>query len=213
MDSTSKAPSAKRWGNEKTIWPDGCNFLGVETDLQKDFAELFELFSLADDPDGGKEAKTKVNWAYWEEFRDQAPAHRPGAKMTNRISYMFKTLLPHWSDLRSGYAELKFNRMPHELGPEECSIVLRILRHLAGAEIETCLRRTQGVWQLLDRYESTYAERVRRQGKLTFSGSRPAARRSGRRQGGSSDSQPGSRRRQSAPHRLSARRSLRSLAA
>ncbi|MEN8713272.1 MAG: UvrD-helicase domain-containing protein, partial [Verrucomicrobiales bacterium] len=39
-----EAPSAKRWGNEKAIWPDGCNFLGVKTDLQKDFAELFELF-------------------------------------------------------------------------------------------------------------------------------------------------------------------------
>ena len=159
-----EAPSAKRWGNEKAIWPDGCNFLGVKTDLQKDFAELFNLFSLADDPDG----ETTVNWAYWEEFRDQAPAHRPGAKMTNRISYMFRTLLPHWSDLRSGHAELRFNHMPHEFGPEECSIVLRILRHLAGAEIETCLRRTKGVWQLLDRYESTYAELVRRQGKLTF---------------------------------------------
>lgn len=163
-----EVPSAKRWGNEKAIWPDGCDFLGTRTDLHKDFAELFELFRLADDPDGGKEAKTKVNWAYWEEYREQAPAHRPGAKMTNRVSYMFKTLLPHLSDFKSGHAELKFNRKPHEFGPKECAIVLRILRHLAGAEIETCLRRTQGVWQLLDRYESTYAERVRRQGKLTF---------------------------------------------
>jgi ATP-dependent helicase/nuclease subunit A len=163
-----EAPSGKRWGQEDAIWPDGCDFLGTKTDLEKDFAELFELFRLADDPEGGKEAKTRVEWKFWEEYRAEAPLHRPGAKMTNRVSYMFKNLLPHWKEFKSGHASIKLNRKPHEFGPKECAIILRILRHLAGAEIETRLRRTHGVWQLLDRYESTYAERIRRQGKLTF---------------------------------------------
>lgn len=163
-----EASDGDRWGKEKAIWPDGCAFLGSDADLEKDFAKLFELFRAADDPDGGKDAPVRVNWKYWEEFRDEAPAHVPGAKLTTRIAYMFRTLLPHWSDLASGHATISFNRKSHEFGPAECAIIVRILQHLVGNEIEARLRRTHGVWHLLHRYESTYAERIRRQGKLTF---------------------------------------------
>jgi len=163
-----EAPDGDRWGTEKAIWPDGCPFLGGKTDLERDFAELFELFRKADDPDGGTDAPVRVNWGYWNEFRDEAPAHVPGAKPTRRVAYMFQTLLPHWPDLAAGRATISFNRRKHEFGPAECAIVVRILRHLVGNEIEARLRRTHGVWHLLDRYESTYAERIRRQGKLTF---------------------------------------------
>lgn len=162
-----EAPDGTRWGNEKAVWPEGCRFLGEKTDLEKDFAELFTLFRVADDPEGGKEA-TKVNWTYWEEFRAEAPEHRPGAKMTNRVGYMLEKLLPLWDQLSAGRAELNLNRKRHELGPKECAIVQRILRHLVGGEIRNKLARTHGVWELLDRYESVYADRIRRQGKLTF---------------------------------------------
>ncbi|MDF1852549.1 MAG: UvrD-helicase domain-containing protein [Verrucomicrobiales bacterium] len=163
-----EAPDGNRWGQEEAIWPDGCPFLGEKSDLEKDFAELFEIFRASDDPDGGKDATVRVNWDYWNEFREEAPAHVPGAKLTNRISYMFRTLLPHWSDLKAGQVTISFNRKKHELGPRECVLLVRILQHLVGNEIEARLRRTQGVWHLLNRYESTYAERVRRQGRLTF---------------------------------------------
>ncbi|MEM1442193.1 MAG: UvrD-helicase domain-containing protein, partial [Verrucomicrobiota bacterium] len=163
-----EAPDGNRWGMEKAIWPAGCPFLGNKTNLKEDFAELFELFRKADDPDGGKDAPTRVQWTYWEEFREEAPAHVPGAKPTNRINYMFKNLLPHWSDLSAGHAEITLNRKRHTFGQAESKILVRILQHLVGNEVETRLRRTHGVWNLLHRYESTYAERIRRQGKLTF---------------------------------------------
>ncbi|MEM9280726.1 MAG: UvrD-helicase domain-containing protein [Verrucomicrobiota bacterium] len=163
-----EAPHGNRWGREKAIWPNGCPFLGGRTDLQKDFAELFDLFRQADDPEGGKEAPTRVQWLYWEEFREEAPLHVPGAKLTNRIAYMLRTILPHWADLEAGDATISFNRKNHTLGPEECVVLIRILQHLVGNEIETRLQRTHGIWQLLQRYESTYAERIRRQGQLTF---------------------------------------------
>lgn len=163
-----EAPDARRWGGEEAIWPAGCPFLGNKTDLAKDFTELFEIFHSTDDPEGGKDARVRVNWDYWNQFREEAPAHKPGAKLTNRISYMFRTLLPHWSDLVSGQATISFNRKKHEFGSRECTILVRILQHLVGNEIEARLRRTQGVWHLLHRYEANYAERIRRQGKLTF---------------------------------------------
>ncbi|MEM6279775.1 MAG: UvrD-helicase domain-containing protein, partial [Verrucomicrobiota bacterium] len=163
-----EAPDGNKWGMEKAIWPKGCPFLGSRTNLESDFAELFELFRAADDPDGGKDAPTRVQWNYWEEFRRDAPAHVPGAKPTNRINYMFKNLLPHWADLAGGGAAITLNRKLHTLGPAEAKVLIRILKHLVGNEIETRLRRTHGVWSLLHRYESTYAERIRRQGKLTF---------------------------------------------
>ncbi len=163
-----EAPNEARWGQEKAIWPDGCPFLGGKTELKKDFAELFRLFRDSDDPDGGPKATTRVHWPFWEEFQREAPLHLPGAKLTTRIAYMFKTLLPHWADLQAGHADIKISRKNHEFGPVECTIVIRILKHLVGNEIEARLRRTHGVWQLLNRYESTYADRIRRQGKLTF---------------------------------------------
>ncbi|MDF1825498.1 MAG: UvrD-helicase domain-containing protein [Verrucomicrobiales bacterium] len=163
-----EASDSTRWGQEHAIWPQGCRFLGGEVNLEKDFASLFDLFQKTDDPDGGKDAAVRVNWDYWNQFREEAPAHVPGAKLTTRIAYMFKTLLPHWSDLTAGHATISFNRKSHEFGPSECTLIVRILQHLVGNEIEAKLRRTHGVWHLLHRYESTYAERVRRQGKLTF---------------------------------------------
>lgn len=163
-----EAPDGERWGRERAIWPDGCPFLGEKAELEKDFDELFALFRAADDPDGGKDAPVRVHWDFWNQFRDEAPAHVPGAKLTTRIAYMFRTLLPRWSDLVAGHATISFNKKSHEFGPAECALVVRILRHLVGNEIEARLRRTHGVWHLLHRYESTYAERIRRQGKLTF---------------------------------------------
>ena len=164
-----EAPDGRRWGNPSVVWPDGCSFLGGgKIDWEKEFAELFELFRAADDPDGGKEAETRVSWNYWEEFRDEAPLHKAGAKMTNRVSYMLGKLLPHWAEIRSGTSTIKFGSKMHAFGPRECAILERILQNIVGAEIETKLRRTQGVWKLLDRYESTYSDRIRRQGKLTF---------------------------------------------
>ncbi|MEM9016064.1 MAG: UvrD-helicase domain-containing protein, partial [Verrucomicrobiota bacterium] len=163
-----EAPDRERWGNENAIWPGGCPFLGENTNLEDDFSTLFSRFQEADEPDGGKDAPTRVQWKYWEEFAEEASVHVPGAKLTKRIAYMFRTLLPHWDDLLAGEAEISFNKKRHTFGPAECLIVVRILQHLVGNEIELRLRRTRGIWQLLHRYESTYAERVRRQGRLNF---------------------------------------------
>ncbi len=73
-----------------------------------------------------------MNWDYWNQFREEAPEHVPGAKLTTRIAYMYKTLLPHWSDLVAGSATISFNRKKHEFGPVECWLIVRILQHLIG---------------------------------------------------------------------------------
>lgn len=157
-----EAPDGDRWGNERAIWPDGCPFLGKPTSPGDDFRELFELFRKRE------KALSPGEWEFWEEFEAEAPEHRPGAKLTKRIDYMFKNLLPHWENLSAGSATATINRRKHEFEPGECLVVLRILRHLVGGEIESRLRRTRGVWHLLDRYEASYAAQIRRQGKLTF---------------------------------------------
>lgn len=163
-----EAPNGERWGQEEAIWPGGCPFLGSKTDLIKDFNELFALLRERDQSAEEKDALKPADWDFWEEFRDEAPLHRPGAKLTRRIEYMFKNLLPHWGDLEAGVATATVNRRKHAFTMRECAVVVRILQHLVGNEVENRLQRTHGVWHLLHRYESTYAERVRRQGKLTF---------------------------------------------
>lgn len=78
-----EAPDPGIWGAEDAIWPGGCPFLGNKTDLKKDFSALIELFRASDDPDGGKDAPVRVNWDYWNQFREEAIVHRPGAKLTS----------------------------------------------------------------------------------------------------------------------------------
>jgi len=154
------APSEKFWGDPTQIWSKETNRWlvdGISPD--KEIARLFETF---------ESIPEQVNETYWSEFRDEIEAHYPGAPFGKRSNYMLPRLLEAWPQLEAGHAEIKFNRTVHEFNPIACEAIQRLLQWLIGSELKTKLQRTRGVWELLDRYESVYSDRIRRMGQLTF---------------------------------------------
>lgn len=153
------APGESLWGNAEAIWGNGGKhwFIG-EVDLEVEFARLFRAL----------EGLEKVDWKYWEEFREQLPLHHPGTPIKGRVEYMIDRLLPGWAEILDGAYTVKLNRTVHELGPAACDPLKRILQRFVAGELTVKLQRTRGIWELLRLYESTYADQVRRQGQLTF---------------------------------------------
>lgn len=153
------APGEALWGNANAIWEDGGkDWFVTDVDFKEEFARLFRAL----------EGLDKVDWKYWEEFREQLPLHYPGTPIKGRVEYMMDRLLPGWSEICSGFFSVKLNRTVHDLDRACCDPLRRILQRFVGAELLVKLQRTRGIWELLSQYESTYAEQVRRQGQLTF---------------------------------------------
>ncbi len=153
------APGETLWGNPNAIWEDGGkDWFISDVDVEEEFTRLFRAL----------EGLEKVEWKYWEEFREELPLHRPGNPIKGRIKYMMERLLPGWSEICGGFFSLKLNRTVHDLDRACCDPLRRILPHFVGGEILVKLRRTRGIWELLSQYESTYSDQVRRQGQLTF---------------------------------------------
>ena len=153
------APGETLWGNENAIWEDGGkDWFVTGVDFKEEFARLFRAL----------EGLEKVDWKYWEEFREQLPLHRPGSPIKARVEYMIKRLLPGWTEICNGSFSVKLNRTVHDLDRACCDPLRRILQRFVGAELSIKLHRTRGIWELLSQYESTYADQVRRQGQLTF---------------------------------------------
>jgi len=153
------APGEKLWGNPAAIWEDGGkDWFVTGVDFEDEFARLFRAL----------ENLEKVDWKYWEEFREQLPLHRPGTPIKGRVEYMIERLLPGWSEICGGAFTVKLNRTVHELDRPCCDPLRRVLQRFVGAELAIKLERTRGIWELLRFYESTYADQVRRQGQLTF---------------------------------------------
>lgn len=153
------APGETLWGNANAIWEDGGkNWFVADVDFKEEFTRLFRAL----------EGLDKVDWKYWEEFREQLPLHYPGTPIKGRVEYMMDRLLPGWSEICGGFFSVKLNRTVHDLDRACCDPLRRILQRFVGAELLVKLQRTRGIWELLSQYESTYADQVRRQGQLTF---------------------------------------------
>jgi len=154
------APDSRYWGDPTVIWNrDNNRWLVDGIDPAREFKRLYDAFEK--DPDS-------VNFIYWDEFREELEDHRPGAPFGKRTKYMIPRFLEVWKDLENGSASIKFNRKVQDFDALTSEAVRRITRWLVGGDIKAKLQRTRGVWELLHLYESTYADRVRRQGQLTF---------------------------------------------
>lgn len=154
------APDENLWGNPAAIWSDsGRQWFVGEVDYEVEFERLFRALAATGE---------KVDWKYWEEFREQLPERLPGTPIKGRIEYMITRLLPIWPEICAGSTTLKLNRTVHELDRAACDPLKRILQRFVSAELIIKLQRTRGIRNLLHLYESTYAGQVRRQGQLTF---------------------------------------------
>ena len=155
-----KAPDPRHWGDPSVIWNrDNNRWLVEGIDPKHEFKRLYDAFEK--NPDA-------VNFTYWDEFRVELEEHRPGAPFGKRTKYMINRFLKAWRDLENGSASIQFNRNIQDFDALTCEATRRITQWLVGGDLKAKLQRTRGIWELLHLYESTYAERVRRQGQLTF---------------------------------------------
>ncbi|MFM1558599.1 MAG: UvrD-helicase domain-containing protein [Roseibacillus sp.] len=157
------AANPELWGNPAAIWPNGSPWIGVQGNLAQDFERLFEVFAA--------DQITDKQWDYWHDFRDQALLHSPGNSLPLRVRFFLGKFLneENWRTIQAGEATFTVNRRSQTLNEEACEIIFRITTRLVSAEIEVHLKRTQGIWHVLNQYESSYASLVRRRGRLTFS--------------------------------------------
>ncbi len=155
------AASGNKWGNADAIWPKGSRWLGMKRNLEEDFRRLFEIFS-------SEGEVNEAQWEFWDEFQDQALNHNPGSKIPYRMEFFLKKLLPEWSDVEAGEVSIIVNRSKQTIRDEACDVLNYIIKHIVGEELETRLKRTHGIWEILTRYEEAYSHLVRRRGRLTF---------------------------------------------
>jgi len=158
-----EAPAASLWGNAEAIWDDaGRHWFPGEIDSQKEALRLETALRSIE------AAGRKIEWKWWTPFLASLSGHRPGLPLAKPIEYVAERVLSVWNDVVAGSAEVKFNRTVQLLDRSACDPLRSIFQWIVSGELSVKLRRTGGVREVLERYESVYHEQVRRRGKLTF---------------------------------------------
>ncbi|MEM6909980.1 MAG: UvrD-helicase domain-containing protein [Verrucomicrobiota bacterium] len=151
------------WGNPEKIWPTGLP--AGEARYWELAPEIRDLLESASIQKGGKTVQnTFLKGVEWlEEKRPGVPAKK---NPPSGVGHLLR-LLPALSDQGFAIHESKTQRFEIE-GPLAAK-----LAGLAGSwlreEVRNLVRRTQGVYGLLKKFESAYEVGVRRRGRLGFS--------------------------------------------
>ncbi len=104
----------------------------------------------------------------WITFIDCARSFCHGSAWDKQIEYLFSKLASLRSELESGKTIVIIDSKSYELSNEECRLVLIILNNILRAELNPTIKRTQGIYGVLEAFEKTYDVVARRQGKLSF---------------------------------------------
>lgn len=154
------APHASQWGDPGVIWPRNAPVPGPAVDRAAVVARLREALTRDGLPD--------QQMARWEAFLTDALTHAPGGSFTRALTYLFDKLLTVRNDLKAGRAELTVERKKQTVaGPAAEDLALLCADLLAG-ELQSVLRQTRGIFEVIRHYDRSYHELVRRQGRLTF---------------------------------------------
>jgi len=154
-------PREDAWGNLARIWPNGLAWGTSGQPGEKDAAELLEML------EGDGLPERIIN--RWRTFTDAVRAFGIGSPWSREIEYLFEKLIPVVGALEEGNASISMERKNCDLNPEECGLVLGLVRYIMSAEMEAALRRTKGIHSVLAQYEAVYDSRMRTLGHLTFS--------------------------------------------
>jgi ATP-dependent helicase/nuclease subunit A len=150
-------PVKEAWGRRERIWPDGSLWLDRVFDIEA----VGELESQLDSfPEKYRER--------WQTFIDAVRVFDSNSRWTRDIEYLFEKLIPQSEALRNGSSNIEINNTVYNLSFAQRRLVLELLGHVMKTEIMVAMERTQGIYRVLDRYETVYDELVRRKGKLSF---------------------------------------------
>jgi ATP-dependent exoDNAse (exonuclease V) beta subunit len=154
-----EVPAAEHWGVAARIWPEGQVWSG-ELARGAVVAALRRWAERAAMHDGQR--------ARWAKLAAEVEEWSAGAPWGAEISYFLSKLLPAWTDLLRGDAELTIERRKQVVDAAGCTVLADLVRLIAGAEIARQVAVTQGVHAVLAQFDRVYRDLVRRAGKLTF---------------------------------------------
>ena len=154
------APHPAQWGQHDAIWPSG-GPLPLTREARAAQAERLR---------GGLQSAnlTDKQWDRWNPFLADAVAHLPGSAFTKPLDFIFAKALAAKEDLRRGRADLTVERKRHPVEGPAAEALLLLCDSLLAGEFESALRQTRGIFDVISRYDQTYHQLVRRQGRLTF---------------------------------------------
>ena len=155
------APAAEFWGNAAQIWPRGCEWRPLDQEaLERANADLARL---RDRSDLQPKQSARVD-AFLSALSDWVS----GGALPRPVEYLLKNAFAVWRELEQGDAQIVLERRRVALSSEECAVLVALVRHVVGTELQRRLEVTRGIHAVLQSYDAIHHEAVRRVGRLTF---------------------------------------------
>ncbi len=157
-----QAPDRALWGEETTIWPEGCRWLrGIGIgDVDEECEALLARL-------GGVEFDKRA-WKMWEDFVGMVRKMRPGRALPPPKTLQERLFQNYAQIHEGGPFEVALYKKHYVLGREVCAHLARVLDYLMYCEVYPNVMQTRGIHDVLAAYEARYHDRVRRAGKLGF---------------------------------------------
>ncbi|MCF6313449.1 MAG: UvrD-helicase domain-containing protein [Verrucomicrobiales bacterium] len=155
-------PAGERWGDARAIWPDG--EWAVQGDGRAELNQALRSLLLLS-PELGPEDKQQKRW---QTFFEDSKKIVAGMALPAGVKYLTTNFFLQWTELREGSAKITIERKKIEFDAMACQAVADFVEALVAMNFAAKLKRTQGVWKVVDAYERCYDEKVRRRGQLQF---------------------------------------------
>ncbi len=150
-------PVKEAWGWKERVWTDGSPWLD----------DVFRI-EAAGELESQLDSFPEKTHERWRTFIDAVSVFDSNSRWTCDIEYLFEKLIPEIEALRNGSASVKIGSTECDFSPVQCRLVLELLGHVMKTELGVSMERTQGIYRVLDQYETIYDELVRQRGKLSF---------------------------------------------
>ena len=159
-------PARQLWGNRDVIWPEGSVWLDkAPGDVRQSQQAVEEALAARD--------LTADQMEKWQQFLDLASRSSSSSyiPLPGNASAVFWKLLGVHESLGSGNAVITIGRGKKgrfEISAQLGEHLRQMLKHIVRCELQRRLTMSAALFDILRRYESRYAARVRRTGRLTF---------------------------------------------
>ena len=160
-----QAPEGHLWGNLRSIWPNGSEwFFGDDSFAPEEIEAFF------DDLDERYASFSRIRQYLnsWGKFFHNVHNYQPGARFSEHTDRHWQELIDHRPELEKNEIRLTYYNKEITLGPTQCGLLLRVMRHIIRPTLAIQTEKTRGKFQLLHLYDQVYGQQVRRAGKLNF---------------------------------------------
>ncbi len=156
QDRWLSSPDIDCWGSADQLWLNGCPY--PEGDIKELARELRTMM--------GKPYTPHATYMKgWLKVCDLLEQYQPGVPLN--LNTQLKRAIPLWDQYKLGGKVEEKNK--YEISPEIGKVMSALVGNYIKAEIEVCIKRTQGLYTLISAYEERYRDHVRNRGKLCFS--------------------------------------------